>query len=339
MTSRRRRLALALACAPLALGVLAGCGDDDDSGSGNGGGGDLSGNILIDGSSTVAPLSSAAAEAFNEENAGVNIDVRQSGTGGGFEVFCKGESQISNASREIKDDEAQACRQGGVQYTEFRIASDGITLVTPKDAPIGECRLTLDQLKAIWQPNSRINNWEQIPGGNYSSVPMALAGAGSQSGTYDFFNEEVLGKDASGEVLQPRQDYAASEDDNNTVRAVTGSPGGLGYFGFSYFEENQETLQACTLDGVAPSAEAITDGSYPLSRPLYIYVNNEALQRPEVSGFVRYYLENSTRLAEEQQFVPAPQDSLDEDLQELEQALAGGDGTTTGAGTEGTTTS
>jgi len=330
MTSRRRRIALALACAPLALGALAACGDDDDTGAGTGGGGgDLSGDIVIDGSSTVGPLTAAAAEAFNAENSGVNIDVRQSGTGGGFEVFCKGETQISNASRAIKDEEAQACAKAGIEYTELRVASDGITLVAPKESEIGQCVLTTDQLKAIWRPGSKINDWSAIPGGNYPSVPLELAGAGTQSGTYDFFNEEILGEDASGEVIQPRQDYAASEDDNNIVRSVTGAPGGLGFFGFSYYEENQDTLQACTLDGVAPSAETITDGSYPLSRPLFIYVNNEALARPEVAGFVRYFVENSTRLAEEQQFVPAPQQSIDEDLQELDSRNGG---TTTGGG-------
>jgi phosphate transport system substrate-binding protein len=333
MTSRRRRIALALACAPLALGALAACGDDDDAGAGTNGGGDLSGDIVVDGSSTVGPLTAAAAEAFNGENSGVNIDVRQSGTGGGFEVFCKGETQISNASRAIKDEEAKACADAGIDYTELRVASDGITLVAQREGEVGQCVLTSDQLKAIWSPGSKIRNWQQIPGGNYPDVPLSLAGPGQQSGTYDFFNEEILGEDASGEVIQPRQDYAASEDDNNIVRSVTGSPGGLGYFGFTYYEENQDTLQACTVDGVAPTTETITDGSYPLSRPLFIYVNNEALTRPEVAGFVRYFVENSTRLAEEQQFVPAPQQSIDEDLRELD---AAGSATTT---TEGTSTS
>ncbi len=316
---RRRRIALALIATTLTLGTIAaGCGDDDEGASGSGG--DLSGQIKIDGSSTVAPLTSAAAESFNDENSGVDITVGTSGTGGGFEIFCKGETDISNASRQIADDEIKACADGGVEYQEFRVASDGITVVTKKGSPLGDegLNLTLDQLKAIWEQGSEINNWSQVPGGGFPDAKLTLAGAGSQSGTYDFFNEEVLGEDAAGETLSPRQDYSASEDDNVTVRAVTGAEAGLGYFGFTYFEENIDTLVPFSLDGVAPTMESITDGSYPLSRPLYIYVSKPALERPEVEAFVRYYLENSTALAEELQFVPAPQDALDAALQKLD---------------------
>jgi len=307
----RGRLALIAAAAVLAIGSLAaaGCGDDDDD---SGGGADLSGDILIDGSSTVAPLSSAAAEAFAAENSGVNITVGTSGTGGGFERFCAGETDISDASRAIEDDEVAACEEAGVVYEELRVASDGITIVTGANVDVGSDNLTLAQLKAIWEPGSDIDNWSQIPGGNFNDLPLALAGAGSQSGTYDFFNEEILGEDASGETITPRQDYTASEDDNVTVRAVQSAEAGLGYFGFSYFEENQDSLKAFSLDGVAPSPESITDGSYPLSRPLFIYVKQDSLARPEVAAFVRYYLENAVTLAEEQQFVPAPQEALDE---------------------------
>jgi phosphate transport system substrate-binding protein len=311
----RGRLALIAAAAVLAIGSLAaaGCGDDDDD-SGDGGGADLSGNILIDGSSTVAPLSSAAAEAFAEDNPDVNITVGTSGTGGGFERFCAGETDISNASRAIEDDEVAACEEAGIAYEELRVASDGITIVTGADVDLGSDTLTLAQLKAVWEPGSTIDNWGDIPGGSFNDLPLALAGAGSQSGTYDFFNEEVLGEDASGEVITPRQDYTASEDDNVTVRAVQSAEAGMGYFGFSYFEENQDTLKALSLDGVAPSPETITDGTYPLSRPLFIYVKTDSLARPEVSAFVRYYIENAVTLAEEQQFVPAPQEALDEAL-------------------------
>jgi phosphate transport system substrate-binding protein len=308
----RGRLALIAAAAVLALGSLAaaGCGDDDDDSGGDGA--DLSGNILIDGSSTVAPLSSAAAEAFAAENSGVNITVGTSGTGGGFERFCAGETDISDASRAIEDDEVAACEEAGVVYEELRVASDGITIVTGANVDVGSDNLTLAQLKAIWEPGSDIDNWSQIPGGNFNDLPLALAGAGSQSGTYDFFNEEILGEDASGETITPRQDYTASEDDNVTVRAVQSAEAGLGYFGFSYFEENQDSLKAFSLDGVAPTPETITDGSYPLSRPLFIYVKRTSLERPEVAAFARYYLENAITLAEEQEFVPAPQEALDE---------------------------
>lgn len=316
--ARGRRIALIAASAALALGSLAaaGCGDDDDEGSATSGGdaAGLSGDILIDGSSTVAPLSSAAAEAFAADNGDVNITVGTSGTGGGFERFCAGETDISDASRAIADDEVAACEAAGVTYQELRVASDGITNVTSSNADVGGDNLTMEQLKAIWSPGSTINNWSQIPGGNFNDLPLALAGPGSQSGTYDFFNEEVLGEDASGETITPRQDYTASEDDNVVVRAVQSAEAGLGYFGFTYYEENADTLTPFKVNGIEPTAETITSGEYPLSRPLFIYVADSALERPEVAGFVRYYLENAVSLAEQTQFVPAPQDSLDEAL-------------------------
>ena len=317
--AHKRRIALLLASAALSAGTLglAACGGDDDSGDG---GGDLSGEIIVDGSSTVAPLTSAAAEAFNGENSGVDIQVRTSGTGAGFEVFCAGETDISDASRAIEEDEVAACEQGGVEYEELRVASDGITIVTSANSDLGGEDLTIAQLAAVWGPDSDIDNWSAIPDGNFNDVPLTLAGPGSQSGTYDFFNEEVLGEGPDGEVIEPRQDYSASEDDNVTVRAVEGAPGGMGYFGYSYFSENQDRLKAFSVDGIAPTPETITDGSYPLSRPLYIYVKKSALERPEVAAFVRYYVENATALAEEQLFVPAPQESLDEDLAKLPEA-------------------
>lgn len=319
--ARGRRIALIAASAALALGSLAaaGCGDDDDEGSGTSGGdsASLSGSILIDGSSTVAPLSSAAAEAFAAENGGVDITVGTSGTGGGFERFCAGETDISNASRAIADDEVAACEAAGVSYQELRVASDGITIVTGANVDVGSEDITIDQLKAIWEPGSTIDNWADIPGGDFTSAPLALAGPGSQSGTYDFFNEEVLGEDASGETVTPRQDYTASEDDNVVVRAVQSAEAGLGYFGFSYYEENQDTLKAFSVNGVEPNPETITSGDYPLSRPLFIYVKDDALAKPEVAAFVRYYLENAVSLAEQTEYVPAPQESLDEALAKL----------------------
>jgi phosphate transport system substrate-binding protein len=320
--ARGRRFALILAAGAMALASLAaaGCGDDDDSGSDTSGGdsGSLSGDILADGSSTVAPLTSAAAEAFAGENSGVNVTVGTSGTGGGFERFCAGETDISNASRPIDEEETAACEAGGVTYQELRVASDGIVNVVSSSTEVGGDDLTLAQLKAIWAPGSKINNWSQVPpAGSFDDVPLALAGAGSQSGTYDFFNEEVLGEDAAGETVVPRQDYTASEDDNVTVRAVQSQEGTLGYFGFSYYEENIDALKVFKLDGVEPTVETITDGTYPLSRPLFIYVKDASLERPEVAGFARYYLENAIALAGQTQFVPAPQSALDESLAKL----------------------
>lgn len=249
----------------------------------------------------------------------MNITVGTSGTGGGFERFCAGETDISDASRPIEDDEATTCKNAGIQYQEFRVASDGITIVTKKGVDVGGDNLTLAQLKAVWEPKSTINNWDQIPpAGSFKDLPLTLAGPGSQSGTYDFFNEKVLGENAAGDTIEPRQDYSASEDDNVTVRAIEGSAAGMGYFGYSYFEENIDQLQDFAVDGVKPTPETITDGTYPLSRPLFIYVKTTSLDRPEVKAFVKYYVENAITLAGEQKFVPAPQDSIDADLAKLD---------------------
>ena len=306
-----RLIALAAAAALLAFTAV-GCGGGDD----NGGGGDgLSGNITIDGSSTVAPLSSAVAEQFAGENSDVNITVGSSGTGGGFERFCAGETDISDASRPIEEEEVQACKKGGIEYEEFRVASDGITLVTSAQADVGGDNLTMDQLKAIWGPDSKIDNWANVPGGGFQDGPLSLAGPDSQSGTYDFFNEEVLGENAEGEVIEPRQDYTASADDNVIVRAVQSAPSALGYFGFTYYEANADTLKLFKLDGIEPNAETITSGDYPLSRPLFIYVKKPSLEREEVKAFTCYYLENATTIAEEQQFVTAPQSAIDESIE------------------------
>jgi phosphate transport system substrate-binding protein len=314
---KHRRLLAAGVATLAATAIIAGCGGDD----GGSGASNLSGKILIDGSSTVAPLSIGAADAFAADNANVDIQVGTSGTGGGFEVFCKGETDISDASRSINDEEKAACAKAGIQFTELRVASDGVTLVTKKDGAIGKACITTDELKKIWLKGSTIDNWKDV-GPGWNDVKMTLAGAGSQSGTYDFFNEEILGEDAKGEVNAPRQDYSASEDDNVTVTAVKGAEGGLGYFGFTYYEENVDSLTALEVDAgdgcVAPSPETITDGSYkPLSRPLFIYVKSTSLEQPHVKAFVRYYIENAVKLAQDTQFVPAPQTSLDEALAKL----------------------
>ncbi|MFN8110858.1 MAG: phosphate ABC transporter substrate-binding protein PstS family protein [Thermoleophilia bacterium] len=318
-SSPRRRIPAALIATTLATGLaVAGCGSGSKSSSSGGSGGSLSGKIAIDGSSTVGPLTSAVAEQFNGDNSDVEINVGTSGTGGGFEVFCKGETDINDASRGINADETKACSGSGVTYKEFRVASDGITLVTKKGGPLGDSpKITLAQLKAIWKKGSTISNWNQVPGGGFPDAKMSLAGPDSQSGTYDFFNGTVLGKDAAGKALPPRQDYSASADDNVTVKAVQGSQAGLGYFGYSYYEDNTDTLTDFTVNGVAPSAATITDGSYPLSRPLYIYVSTKALARPEVKAFVKYYLQNAISMAKDNQFVPATQAEISKSLTAL----------------------
>lgn len=317
MKSRRMYASLAALAVVGGSVTLAACGSSSSSSDTSGGSGEsgVSGKITIDGSSTVAPLTTAAAEAFNAKNPDVNITVGTSGTGGGFEVFCKGETDISNASREIKDEEAEACKKAGIDYVPVRVASDGITLVTKAGVDVGKACLTFPELKKIWAPGSKVNNWSQV-GSGFNDLPLALAGAGSESGTYDFFNETILGEDAKGEVIQSRQDYSASEDDNVTVRAVTDAEAGLGYFGFSYYEANTDTMQAFAVDGgkgcVEPTIDSITKGDYPISRPLYVYVSKKALARPEVKAFVTDYVDNATQIATDATFVPAPQAALDE---------------------------
>jgi phosphate transport system substrate-binding protein len=327
LSMKSRRMYASLAALAVAGGslTLAACGSSDSTTdtAASGGGDALAGKITIDGSSTVAPLSTAAAESFNGKNPDVNITVGTSGTGGGFEVFCKGETDISNASRGIKDDEAAACKAAGVEYEEIRVASDGITLVTKTGVDVGKACLTFPELKKAWAPGSKVDNWSQL-GSGFKDLPLTLAGAGSQSGTYDFFNETILGEDAQGEVIQPRQDYAASEDDNVTVRAIQDAEAGMGYFGFSYYEANTDTMQAFAIDGgdgcVEPTTESITSGKYPISRPLFIYVSKKSLARPEVKAFAKDYVATSTELATAAQFVPAPQSALDESMAKLDAA-------------------
>jgi phosphate transport system substrate-binding protein len=338
MSSRERRtvrlrftptlLLLALAAALLAL-VAAGCGrDEGDEGNGGGAGAtaaeeQLSGNVLIDGSSTVGPLTTAAAESYRNEQPNVNIEVGVSGTGGGFERFCAGETDISNASRPIdEEEEVPICQDAGVEYTEFQVGVDALTLVVNPANDWVDC-LTVDQLKTIWEPKAegKVTNWNQVDP-SFPDQELVLAGAGTDSGTFDYFTDEINGEEGAS-----RTDYQASEDDNQTVQAVSGAEGGLGYFGFSYYEENQDTLKALEVDGgegcVPPSVDTARDGSYaPLSRPLFIYVKNTSLQKPEVHGFVEYFLTNSIQLAEDALFIPVPDEQVDENLSTLESAGA-----------------
>jgi phosphate transport system substrate-binding protein len=325
-----RLVLLVLALAALTLGA-AGCGrDDDDEGSSppanTGGATDttaasLSGNIEIDGSSTVGPLTTAAAEAFREEQPDVNINVGTAGTGGGFERFCAGETDISNASRPIdEEEEAPICADAGIEYTEFQVGVDALTVVVNGENDWATC-LTTDQLKKIWEPKAegKVNNWNQIDP-SFPDQALSLAGPGTDSGTFDYFTDEINGEEGAS-----RTDYTPSEDDNVIVQAVAGDPGAMGYFGYTYYEQNSDTLKALEVDAgqgcVAPSVETARDGTYtPLSRPLFIYVNNEAITRPEVSGFVEYFLTNSIQLAEDALFIPVPEDQVTENLETLEGA-------------------
>ncbi len=327
------RLILLLLIVSLAV-LAAGCGRDDTSSTNAGsntssdtGGSEttekLSGKVEADGSSTVGPLTTRAAELFREEQPDVNVTVGTSGTGGGFERFCAGETDISDASRPIKEDpadkEATVCKEAGIEYTEFQVAVDALTVVVHTENDWATC-LTVDQLKKIWEPGSKVDNWNQVDP-SFPDEPLKLAGPGTDSGTFDYFTDEINGEEGAS-----RSDYTASEDDNVIVRAVSGQKGGLGYFGFSYFEENQDTLKALEVDGgegcVAPSADTARDGTYvPLSRPLFVYVKNESLQRPEVQGFLRFYFENVTQVSEEAQFIPLPDEDAAKIVDDLESAI------------------
>jgi len=306
---------------------MAACGRSNDSSdtgaaaTSGAGGQDLSGRIEIDGSSTVGPFVTAGAEEFQGQNSGVQVTVGISGTGGGFERFCAGETDISDASRPIKDDEeVPVCQENGVEYTEIHIANDGIAVVTNKENDWATC-LTVEQLNKIWGPDSKVDNWNQVDP-SFPDQRMTLAGPGTDSGTFDFFTAEI-----NGEEDASRTDYQATEDDNVTVQAVEGDKGGLGYFGLSYFEQNQEQINDVEVDGgdgcVAPTTETVQDGSYtPLSRPLFIYVKNESLQKPEVKAFVQYLLDNEQTIAEDALFVPLTDEQLQESQATFEAAAS-----------------
>lgn len=284
--------------------------------SGCGGGG---ASVVADGSSTVGPFTTKAAEDWKREG-GADVSVGISGTGGGFERFCVGETDISNASRPIKDEEAELCEQNGVEYVELQVAIDALTNVVNPENDWVDC-LTVEQLNAIWKPGSTVRSWRQVDP-SFPDVKLQLYGAGTDSGTFDYFTEAI-----NGESGASRTDYSATEDDNVTVQGVAGNRGALGYFGFSYFEQNQDKLRALEVDGgagcVAPSIETAQDGRYtPLSRPLLIYVSIESLrEKPEVEQFVRYALENEQRIAQEALFVPMSQAQIDEQLAKLDAAV------------------
>jgi phosphate transport system substrate-binding protein len=264
--------------------------------------------IKIDGSSTVYPISEAVAEEFQKKT-GVKVTVGESGTGGGFKKFCRGETDISDASRPISQKEMDACKEAGVQYIELPVAYDALTVVV-NSKNVWVKSFTVEELKKIWAPGSSVKNWNQV-NPTYPNQPLQLFGPGTASGTFDYFTEAVNGKAKSS-----RTDYTPSEDDNVLVQGVVGNAGGLAYFGYAYYEENKDKLRAIpviakgTTTPVLPSPEAVMNGTYqPLSRPLFIYVNATAAAfRPEVKAFVNFYLENAPKLVKEVKYVPLPND-------------------------------
>jgi phosphate transport system substrate-binding protein len=330
---------LAVAAGLAALTFVAfGCGSDDDDADVSTPAGsratqpaagsdysNLSGSVVVDGSSTVGPITEAMAEEFGKVSK-VNVSVGISGTGGGFEKFCKGETDINDASRAIKDSENEACTASGVEAIEFKVGVDGLTVAVNSENTWATC-LTWSQLRKIWDQGSTVQNWSDIDP-SYPDEGIKLFGPGADSGTFDYFTEEINGK-----VDQSRSDYTASEDDNVLVQGVQNDKYAMAYFGYAYFQEAGEEQAAVQVDkdqdnkGVAvpaenrkgclsPSEATILDNSYSLSRPLYIYVAREALARPEVRGFVEFYLTNP-ELVSDVGYVQLPAADYEEGLTTL----------------------
>jgi phosphate transport system substrate-binding protein len=323
----KRLLPVLALVASLAL-VVAACGGDDDNssassggGGGSSSGGDLSGTIRIDGSSTVFPFAQAAAELFNEDSPDVKITVGESGTGGGFEKFCAGETDISDASRPIDPkDEAPVCKKNGVKYGQVQIANDGIAVATNKGLEI-KC-MTTAQLKKLWEPKSKVKSYSDIDP-SFPDQKVALFGPDTDSGTFDFFTDQINGEEGAS-----REDYEASADDNQLVTGIAGTDGGLGYFGLSYFEQNKDKLNDVQVDGgggcVTPSADTVQDGSYkPLSRPLFMYPSKKSIAKPEVKAFMDFVVKNANAIAESAQIVPLTDQQATKAQSDLKSAEGG----------------
>jgi phosphate transport system substrate-binding protein len=279
---------------------------------------DLSGTVRADGSSTVAPLVSLTAERFRQEEPGVKVTVGVSGTGGGFERFGRGETDLSNASRKIEEDEIAACKKKGIDYLELQVANDGLSVVVNNGNDWAKC-LTVEQLKKIWQPGSKIKNWKDVDS-SFPSQKLTLYGPGTDSGTFDYFTDAIVGEEGAS-----RSDYTASEDDNVIVRGVAGEKGALGYFGLSYLESNEGKLKGVGVDGgdgcVSPSVQTVQDGTYkPLSRPLFTYVKKSSLEKLEVDAFLQFLLDNQETIARGALFVPLTSDQLERSRTVLEGA-------------------
>jgi phosphate transport system substrate-binding protein len=275
--------------------------------------------ILADGSSTVGPFTTQAAENFKQVDSGVEVTVGISGTGGGFERFCADETDLSNASRPIEADEEQLCAEAGVEYVELPVANDALTVVVNPANDWATC-LTVEQLKTIWEPGSKVESWSDVDP-SFPDEPLRLYGAGTDSGTFDYFTGAIVGEEGKS-----RTDYQATEDDNVTVEGVSGDTGALGYFGFSYYEENSDAVKAVEIDGgsgcVAPSVETAQDGTYtPLSRPLFVYAKTSSLDRPEVAEFLQYTVDNGADIAEQAQFVPLTAEQLADTRSKLDAAF------------------
>jgi phosphate transport system substrate-binding protein len=300
--------------------VLGACGGSGAS-EGGGGGETLSGDIRVEGSSTVQPITQAAAELFREENPEARIEVGGAGTSDGFEAFCQGDTQISDASRPIDvAEEVPVCEENGVEFIEIPVAFDGISVVVnPQNDWATD--ITSEELKTMWEPQAegQITQWNQVRS-EWPDTELSLYGPGTESGTYEFFNEAIVGN----EEEVNRSDYEASEDDNVLVQGVAGDPNALGYFGYSYYENNRDSLKALALDGVEPTEQTIQSGEYGLSRPIFIYVSTQALENNQaVEPFVDFYLENLNQLVEAAKYVTLPDSTVQEARAQYEDRATG----------------
>ena len=279
----------------------------------------LRGTVRIDGSSTVFPITEAVAEEFQKVQPRVRVTVGVSGTGGGFKKFAKGETDISGASRPIKKKEITKAKEGKIEFIELPVAYDGISVVVSKKNPLSE--ITVDELHQLWKPESKVKKWNQI-NKSWKNVELNLYGPGPDSGTFDYFTKAINGKEKAS-----RSDYVASEDDNVIVRGVSEDPNAIGYFGYAYYNENKNKLKALAIKkdrtAIAPTVKTIEDGSYPLARPVFIYVALDSAKKPEVEAFVNFYLDNVKTLAKEVGYIPLPDAMYKKIKQRFAQRLTG----------------